>query len=148
LKPLIFQPPSTLRHWVWFGFDVQFCPPSEIGCEKIARSFHRPAELAFAQGRKGAFSSGVRFGMSNMNRDQAIDELCMLKVSAVAPQYLAISAPTMAYSPHGKAQPPNSSGITAQEALFRQILVVLHRERGVVIDRLGPRGELRPGQAR
>jgi hypothetical protein len=36
--------------------------------------------------------------MSNMKRDQAIDELCMLKVSAVAPQYLPISAPTMAYS--------------------------------------------------
>jgi hypothetical protein len=111
LKPLIIQPPSTLRHWVWLGFEVQFCPPSEIGCEKIARSAIARRNWRSRRGAKAARSSSVRFGISNMKRDHAIEELCMLKVSAVAPQYLPISAPTMAYSNIEKPQPPNSSGM-------------------------------------
>src|SRR5690606_13576729 len=101
----------TLRQRVWFGLEVQFCPPSEIGCEKIAFSAMARRNWRSRRGAKAAFSSGVRFGISNMKRDQAMEELCMLKVSAVAPQYLPISAPTMAYSNIEKPQPPNSSGM-------------------------------------
>jgi hypothetical protein len=80
--------------------------------------------------------------MSNMKRDHAIDELCMLKVSAVAPQYLPISAPDHGIFEHREAPAAELRGnAEAKETFLRQILVVVDRERGVVVDRLGAPGK-------
>ena len=106
------QPPSTFTQFVFIGSEVQLFPPSDIGCEYNAfcsTTFLNCFSRIFLN---SFFCLTVRFGISYIKRDHNIDDVCILNVNAVAPQYLPISAPIVAYSAKENPKPPFSFGIT------------------------------------